>query len=107
MSNKMWTDRSVVCVVTAPEGWHPSSEWSIPPEFTDAKTVAKVLPLEDARAMTRSLNKTFFAKRAANKEIWDRQWAVCLCCPRAKGFDRFIRIASANLGKEVGHVATN
>lgn len=108
MSKRMWTDRSVVYLVRAGKDFRPQSPWDCPASFTDARLHAQNLPLEDARAMVRSLNKgavaaweTDAAKRRSSwlRRIfrvarWDRRWAVCVACARSKGWDRRIRVVS-------------
>jgi hypothetical protein len=97
MSKRMWTDRSVVYVVTAGDDFVPRSAWDFPETFTGAKLQTRNVPLEDARAMVRGFNKTAIERRDTNTAAWDHAWAIAVACPRAKGLDRLVRVRSANL----------
>jgi hypothetical protein len=101
----MWTDRSAVYVVRANADFLPQSPWNFPETFSDAELRVKNLPLEDARAMVRTMNKTAIEAWQIDHEAWNRQWAIVVACPRAKGIDRRIRVVSANLGKAKGGAA--
>ena len=99
MSDRLWTDRSGVYIVRAENGFLPSSPWNFPREFTEGKMHTINIPLEDARALVRCLNKGFMADRAHNPEVWDHLWAIVLACPRSKGWDKHIRVVSCSQTK--------
>ena len=94
MSKRMWIDRSGVYLVRAEEGFIPNSPWDFPKTFTDGRLHTVNVPLEDARAMVRGLNKGFMAARCANPGAWDHAWAIVVACPRSKGWDKRIRVVS-------------
>ena len=95
MSSRLWTDRSVVYIITVGPDFRPQSPWSLPETFLDARVKARNVPLQDARAMVRTLNKTALEAWQFDHDGWDRQWAVAVACVRSKGFDRLIRVVSA------------
>ena len=99
MSKRMWTDRSAVFVVRADDGFTPNSPWNFPQTFTEGRLHTTNLPLEDARATVRSLNKAFLEARCANPDAWDHAWALVVACPRSKGWDRRIRVVSCQQAK--------
>lgn len=102
MSKRMWPDRSAVAVVRAEEAFIPSSPWNFPQTFTDGRIVTLNIPLEDARAMVRSMNKQHMVTRQADPTGWDHQWAICVACPKDKGLDRLIRVRSASVQRKAG-----
>ena len=101
MSKRMWTDRSAVYLVRVADEFRPQSPWDQPEVFTGATLQVKNIPLEDARAMVRGLNKTALASWQADHDGWNRQWAIAVACVRAKGMDKCIRVVSANLAPKV------
>ena len=105
MSSRMWTDRSVVYVVRTGGDFCPRSPWDFPESFTDARIQVRNIPVEDARAMVRGLNKAAIESWDANHEGWNRQWAIAVVCVRSKGLDRMITVRSANVGKPFFAVA--
>ena len=98
-NNRLWTDRSAVFIVQVGEDFRPQSPWNLPATFTQAEIYAKNLPLEDARAAVRTLNKAAIESWVADHAAWDRRWAIVVACPRAKGLDRCIHVVTANLSK--------
>ena len=97
MSKRMWTDRSAVYVVRSEEDFVPQSPWNFPKAFTGGTLQSANLPLEDARAMVRGLNKANMQRRDENPAAWDHAWAIVVACPRNKFPDGLIRVVSANL----------
>jgi hypothetical protein len=95
--SKMWTDRTAIFVVRAGDDFVPLSPWDIPQSFTEARRHSQHVPLEDARAVVRCLNKTAITTRNADPAAWDRQWTIAVACARSKGLDRLICVRSANL----------
>ena len=102
MSTRMWTDRSTVYLVRVGSDLRPNSSWEHPQTFSDAKLQVRNLPLEDARAMVRGLNKTAFEAWQHNRDAWDHQWAIVVACVRSKGLDKLIRVVSATLRAKGG-----
>jgi hypothetical protein len=94
MAGRMWTDRSVVYVVSVGDDFRPISAWDNPQHFTDAQVVARNVPLQDARAMVRGLNKPALEAWQADHLGWGHRWAIVVACARNSGWDRSIHVVS-------------
>ena len=101
MSKKLWPDRSVVYIVRADDDFTPSSSWDCPETFSDAKVQVRNLPLEDARAMVRGLNKVALASWQASHDAWAANGRSQSHVPGPRGGTKRIRVPSITRAMQV------
>ncbi|MGD0655116.1 MAG: hypothetical protein ABSA16_12285 [Thermoguttaceae bacterium] len=104
MGRRAWHERTAVYIVRVDVGFIPSSNCQWPENFTEGRIHAKNLTLDDARAVVRVYNTEAQQKRDSNTEAWDRLWAICACCVRSKGWDRYSRRSIKYFAQEGGAV---